>query len=67
MNKTALLAHLKRRVRDAGSQTAVARELNVSNPYLCDILKGRRAISENIAHALGFEIHYRPIPRPPKA
>jgi hypothetical protein len=38
----------------AGSQKAVADELLISPSYLCDVLKGRRDVSDALAHKLGF-------------
>lgn len=44
------------RVRtEATSIRAVARELGLSAAYLSDILLGRRAVSETVAEAFGFQ------------
>lgn len=37
------------------TQKRVAIALGVSPQYLCDIIKGRREISEQVAEKLGFE------------
>jgi len=41
-------------VQKHGSQAAAARRLNISEPYLCDLLYGRRAVSENIQKKLNL-------------
>jgi hypothetical protein len=42
-------------VHDAGSQKAWARANGLSEQYVCDCLKGRRAIGFSIARALGYQ------------
>ena len=44
-----------------GTQTALARELGVSLPYLNDVLHGRRELAGKVLDALGLErvISYR--------
>lgn len=37
-----------------GSQDALAHHLDISPQYLCDILKGRRAVSGNLAQRIGY-------------
>ena len=37
-----------------GSQDTLARALNISPQYLCDVLKGRRSVSANLAQKLGY-------------
>ena len=44
---------LRRRLNAAGSQTALAKELGVSLPYLNDVLRGRREPGESILRPLG--------------
>lgn len=46
----------------AGGQKAWAQEHEVSPQLVCDILQGRRDVSERIANALGFirEVRFRP-------
>ncbi len=39
-------------IKESGSQVIAAQRLNISVQYLNDILKGRRAISDNVAHQL---------------
>jgi plasmid maintenance system antidote protein VapI len=50
-------------VEVAGSQKAIARELEITPSYLSDILDGRRDISDKIARKLGYakETVYAPI------
>jgi len=38
-----------------GSQIAAARALGISQPYMSDIMNGRRNLSERIMKALGLE------------
>jgi len=49
---------IKQMVDKLGSQKEVAKVLNISEPYLSDILKGKRSISKRIADALGFELRW---------
>lgn len=49
------LDKIKEMVKKAGSQKAVAIELDISQVYLHDILKGNRSISEAVAKKLGFK------------
>jgi plasmid maintenance system antidote protein VapI len=49
------LDKIKEMVKKAGSQKAVAIELDISQVYLSDILKGNRNISESVAKKLGFK------------
>lgn len=46
-----LIRHI---IREHGSQSAVAKSLNISPAYLSDILNGKRAISEEVAKRLGY-------------
>ena len=50
-------------VIEAGSKTDAADQLGISKQYLNDILFERRAISDNVAHALGYRriIRFEPI------
>lgn len=63
MNADQLRALLARRCAEAGSQKAWARGAGVSQPYVNDVLKGKREPGESIAKALGFEriVIYRKI------
>ena len=38
-----------------GSQSAAAKALGISQPYMSDIMNGRRDLSERIMKALGLE------------
>jgi hypothetical protein len=42
-------------VRSCGGQAAAAKKLKMSTQYLCDIIMGRRPISEKFAAKLGYE------------
>ena len=46
---------LREMVKKSGSQTAVARELDISQAYLADILAGKRDVSKNVARKLGYK------------
>jgi len=52
---------IRKIVKAAGSQFAAAQQMDISPAYLNDILKGRRAISDQLARRLGFrrEMVYR--------
>lgn len=54
---------LAEHVKAAGGQIAWGAQHGVSPQYVCDCLKGRRAIGPLIASALGFEVvtMYAPI------
>ncbi len=42
-------------IREAlGSQRAFAKQIGVTQAYVCDILHGRREVSENFAAKCGF-------------
>lgn len=47
-------AALKRLVKNSNSQADAARQLEISQPYLIDLLRGRRNFSEAMADKLGF-------------
>jgi len=49
-----LLSYLKDRCK-ASTQTQVAIELDISQQYLGDVLRGNRSISKQLALKLGFE------------
>ena len=49
-----VMAELRSRVA-ASTQRAVATDLGVSFQHLNDLLNGRRAMSERIAEAMGYE------------
>jgi len=47
------VAELKRLLETLSRET-VCNKFGISEQYLCDILKGRRPISERVGHLLGF-------------
>lgn len=55
------IKEIRRRIAIAGSQRKFAREIGISDAYLCDLLKGNRSPSDRILHAIGMEkvIEYR--------
>lgn len=55
MNKKELLQYLHELVNEAGSQKELAARLKISQPYLNDILLGRREPSRLLLNAIGFE------------
>lgn len=56
-----VIAILRSRCAAAGGQQAWARRFGFSPQYVCDVLKGRRDVSEAVANALGFvrEVRFR--------
>jgi len=50
-----VLAELKLLITYFGSQSATARQLGYSPQYICDIMKGRRGISAELASRLGYK------------
>jgi plasmid maintenance system antidote protein VapI len=46
---------LRELVKKNGSQTAAARNLDISQAYLADILAGKRLVSDNVARKLGYK------------
>ncbi len=57
-----LIAILSSACDGAGGQQAWAREHGFSPQYVCDVLKGRRDVSESMANALGFLKETRFVP-----
>jgi plasmid maintenance system antidote protein VapI len=49
------LKHLRKFVAQHPTQKAAARALGISEPYLCDLLNGRRLFSTNMLDRLGLE------------
>ncbi len=49
-----VLALLEKRIAQHGSAKALAKALGVSCAFLCDVRKGRRALSSAILKPLGF-------------
>jgi hypothetical protein len=45
---------LENMVAKSGTQKAVAEMLSISPAYLCDVLQGRREVSENLARRIGY-------------
>jgi DNA-binding transcriptional regulator YdaS (Cro superfamily) len=42
-------------ISKAGSQRAAAEKLDISESFMCDILKGRKPVPPTLAEKLGFE------------
>ena len=49
-----MIETLKSRVRQS-SQRKVAEELKLSPAFVCDVLKGRREVTERLARRMGFK------------
>jgi hypothetical protein len=54
MNMNNDVLTLIRQACSKGTQKDVAAEIGISDPYLSDILAGRRAISESVANHFGY-------------
>jgi lambda repressor-like predicted transcriptional regulator len=54
---------LQRRINAAVSLRALARQWGVSPSRLCDALKGRRPIGEDLLKHLGYEVETTIVPR----
>ena len=54
MTLAEFLIFLDKEAEKDGSQAALARRLNVSAPYLSDVLNGRREPGDAILEPLGF-------------
>lgn len=50
----------------ASSQKAVAKELKVHPQVICDVLQGRRNISQRLASALGYRRVFGFVPKKPR-
>lgn len=50
-----VITTLRREVKAAGSQKALAKSMGVSNTYLCEVLAGRKEPGEKILVPLGIE------------
>lgn len=48
------MSELRRQTR-ATSQKEVAQRIHMSRQFVCDVLQGRRGVTESLARALGFE------------
>ena len=55
MTKAEVIELLQKQIARAGSQNAYAREIGVSQPYLNDVMNGRREPGPAILRALGLE------------
>lgn len=54
MTKDEILCHLQEEVWRTGSQKQWAREHDVSEQLLSDVLKGRRDVGNKVLEALGY-------------
>ena len=63
MTDTQVRALIRAKVRELGSQMALARLAKVSPQYLTDVLKGRRTAGAKLLKAIGYELvrEYRAI------
>lgn len=63
MNESEAIEALREEVRRIGSQKAFAEAHGISEQYVSDMLRGRRAISDRVLGSLGLErvttIEYR--------
>jgi plasmid maintenance system antidote protein VapI len=50
-----VLRELERKVAASGTQRRYAAQIGVSQQYLCDVLRGRRGVSAELAQKLGYE------------
>ncbi len=55
MNHSQVVELIRRRIKKAGSQRALAQELGVSHEYLSLVLHGRAEVGRGLADALGLE------------
>jgi transcriptional regulator with XRE-family HTH domain len=55
MNKTDMAEHIRQAVLKAGSQSAFARQCNVTRSYIHDLIQGRRDPGPKILDILGIE------------
>ncbi len=49
-----VIEELENRIAEAGSQKACAEDLEISQSYLHDIIKGKRALTNTILNKLGY-------------
>ena len=54
INQDDAVAMIRQLVRKHGSQMGAARHLDISAAYLGEILKGTRAVSDQVARKLGY-------------
>lgn len=55
MDSDRFIQELRMRIEEAGSQKAFAEAVGISEPYLSDILAGRREPGEKILKPLGLQ------------
>lgn len=62
IDETAIRGLLRDRCKALGSQSALANQAGVSRAYLNDVLLSKRAVSDTIANAIGYQqfIAFRP-------
>ena len=62
IDKSKLLAELYCIIADAGNQANAAKQLSISQSYLCDVLSGKREPGKKLLLALKFKrvITYEP-------
>jgi len=53
-----VIAEIRKRLKGK-TQNALAAEMDISPSYLCDLLKGRREVSQNIADMFGYVMVWR--------
>lgn len=63
MTHTQLLKHIEKLIQEAGTQTELARRLNVAHPYLSMVRKRRQAPGPKLLRALGLRrvVVYEPL------
>lgn len=62
LRQAEMLAVLQSACADAGSQAAWAKRAGFHSSYVCQVLSGRREISEAMANALGYFKEVRFVP-----
>lgn len=53
-----LMTKLRQLIAEHGSQSAVAKKLDMTQSHLSDILSGKRNLSESVASAMGYKLVY---------
>lgn len=61
MKEKDIIEILRKRLKNGVNQKILAKELDISESYLSDILKGRRSIEKLALTKLGFEIDYKKV------
>jgi len=61
MNHTPVLNEIRKYERELGFgwQIQLAKQIDISPQYMCDIISGRRSVSEEIGAKFGFEKVWR--------